>query len=190
MGVSLFVAIVYITINFIVDVLYGVDRPAHADHMSVAPVPASAACDSAAGSCPRGSAWRSPLAIVGHDDRRRLDRDRDLRAADRAVRSAGAGLPAVLQAPSRQHLFGTDELGRDVLQPGPVRRAAVAARWRSCSSGWRSSSAATLGGDRRLLRRVRRRPDHAHDRPRVRVPGDHPRDGRRRRRSARACATR
>ena len=49
------------------------------------------------------------------DDRARVDRDRGLRAADRTVRLARAERSRLAQSPSLHHLFGTDELGRDVL---------------------------------------------------------------------------
>ena len=82
--------------------------------------------------------------------------------------------------PSWQHLFGTDELGRDVLS-----RVIYGARVTLPIGLAIVLLAATVGAhDRRdlgLLPRAARRALHARDRPGVRVPADHPRDGRSRR---------
>ena len=111
-------------------------------------------------------------------DRRRLAADRDLRAADRAVRPARADTSPPLQRPSRAHLFGTDELGRDVLS-----RVLYGAR---VSLPLALLLVSLLARDRRHARRVAGYFGGVvdgivmrSDRPRLRLPGDHPGDGRR-----------
>ena len=73
--------------------------------------------DSVFGRFARLGRLRGHTKILIRRDDRRLDRDRcDLRAADRAVRSARPGLDQRLSAsPSLAHPFGTDQFGRDVL---------------------------------------------------------------------------
>ena len=112
-GVSLFVAFVYVTVNFVVDVLYGRHRPEDPGHVTRA---SRFGCACRRGrrrltADPGGSRSRSigsSIALAWIVDRR-------LRAADRARRSARADVHARRSRPSLHHLFGTDELGRDVL---------------------------------------------------------------------------
>ena len=127
---------------------------------------------------PAGSTWRSPLAIVGMTI-----------AGAWIVIAIAAPLLAPSdplaqdyppqKAPSWQHLFGTDELGRDVLSR-VMYGARLSLPVALLLVGLALLDRRHARGDRRLLRRVLRRPDHALDRSRVRVPGDHPGDGRHR----------
>ena len=75
------------------------------------------------GSACRGRArhgWR-PVADAATDRHPGRDRGADRRGRRRrcqcpgAVRSGGCGLVGLREAPSRVHLFGTDDLGRDIL---------------------------------------------------------------------------
>ena len=64
--------------------------------------------------------FSQPLAVVGARDRDRLAARRGLRAADRAYDPLAQDFP-LTQAPSREHLFGTDELGAGRLEPRDLR---------------------------------------------------------------------
>ena len=93
-------------------------------------------------------------------DRRRVDRHRDLRAAGsrRTTRSPRTSRRSC--RPSWRHFFGTDELGRDVFTPRPLRRAALAPA-RAAARRARAPDRRHARRDRRLLRRHRRRRRHA-----------------------------
>ena len=173
-GVSIFVAFVYVTINFIVDILYGISIRGSGSHDRAEPRSAGAA-----------SALHDlgGLAPAARDHRRRhrrhLDPGRDLRAADRALRPSRSECRCraepVMVAPLRHRRARPRRL-----QPGRLRLAGVAPD-RARAGHSRGDDRQHGGRDRRLPPRPRRRdPDAAH-RPRLRVSADHPGDGRRRR---------
>ena len=83
------------------------------------------------------------------------------------------------QSPSLHHLFGTDELGRDVLSR-VIYGSRVSIPIALLLVALASSIGCVDRRDRRLLPRARRRHAHARRRSLLRVPADHPRDGRRR----------
>ena len=174
-------------VNFIVDVLYGVIDPRIRVAMSTTVASAGRARRR------RGRTIGAAVAAAARGrrrrDRGRLAARRDLRAAARAARPARAELRRRSQRRPRAHLFGTDELGRDVSQPRHLRLAhlgaARAAARRARRRDRRRCSARIAGYFRGFVDGVSMRAR----RPRLRVPGDHPRDGRHRRARPRPART-
>ena len=173
MGVSLFVAAVYIILNLLVDVLYGVIDPRCGRSTAL-----NATLDEAVAIGRRRSGCASPAGVRRPlDDRRPGDRRR-LAAADRLRRLHRPPASAAQDSPGSSlraaHWFGTDGLGRDVLS------RVLGARVTIPLALLLVILAMTIGvpGSRpRLLRRPPRRHDHAHQRSRLRLPADHPGDG-------------
>ena len=158
MGVSLFVAIVYIA-----DQLDR--RPALRRHRSADPsgmsestptgAPCATRCELRGRRCRPDAlraAWRQPLAIVGIAIAVDLARDRDLRAAARAARPARAGLRAAaapVAAPVRHRRARPRRAEPRHVRRAPVAAARAAARplvardRRSCSAPSPATSAAS-----------------------------------------------
>ena len=167
---------IYIMLNFVVDVLYGLIDPRIRDDMSaheLSRVRRRATAGERVARRRLCARWQAPLVVIGvalivawliiaifaplispHDPH-------------------AAELTAV-QAPSGAHLFGTDELGRDMFSR-VIYGARISLPLASCSSSLarhrhharrasRATSAAWVDG---LIMRT--------DRPRLRLPGDHPR---------------
>ena len=135
----------------------------------------------------RRPALRRPVDDHRLGDRRRVARADHLRRPHRPGGPAGPGLPPLRVAELRalvRHRWARSRRA----QPGDPR----------CPRHDPPRRAAGLPGDdhrrdsrrrRRLLRGGGRRHDHAPQRPRVRLPADHPGDGGGRLARARVCAT-